>query len=60
MQLLDPAAVTFLLVVVGIAALAAVTLAAVALPATLRITRLDRRARRESIPAYYGRLHFAH
>jgi hypothetical protein len=60
MQLLDPAAVTFLLVVVGIAALAAVTLAAVALPATLRVARLDRRTRRESIPAYYGRLHFAH
>ena len=60
MQLLDPAAVTFLLVAVGLAALAAVTLAAVALPATLRVTRLDRRTRRESIPAYYGRLHFAH
>jgi hypothetical protein len=60
MQLIDPTAVTFLLVVVGIAALAAVVLAAVALPATLRVTRRDRRARRESIPAYYGRLHFAH
>ena len=60
MQLLDPTAVTFLLVVVGIAALASVALAAVALPATLRVTRRDRMARRESIPGYYGRLHFAH
>jgi len=60
MQLLDPTAVTLLLVVVGIAALASVALAAVALPATLRVTRRDRKARRESIPAYYGRLHFAH
>jgi hypothetical protein len=60
MQLIDPTAVTLFLVVVGIAALAAVALAAVALPATLRVTRTDRRARRESIPAYYGRLHFAH
>lgn len=60
MQLIDPTAVTFLLVVVGIAAVAAVALAALALPATLRVTRRDRHARRESIPAYYGRLHFAH
>lgn len=60
MQLIDPIAVTFLLVVVGLAAVAAVALAALALPATLRVTRRDRHARRESIPAYYGRLHFAH
>jgi hypothetical protein len=60
MQLLDPTAVITLLVVVGIAALAAVALAAVALPAALRETRRDRQTRRESIPAYYGRLHFAH
>ena len=60
MQLIDPAAVISLLVVVGIAALAVVALAAVALPATLRTTRNDRQARRESIPTYYGRLHFAH
>ena len=60
MQLLDPTVVIALLVVVGIAALAAVALAAVAVPATLRETRSDRKARRESIPTYYGRLHFAH
>ena len=29
-------------------------------PATLRETRRDRKARHESIPTYYGRLHFAH
>ena len=60
MQLIDPTAAIALLVIVGIAALAAVVLAAVALPATFRVTRVDRKARHESIPAYYGRLHFAH
>ena len=59
MQLIDPTAVVTLLVVVGIAALGALAMAAVALPATLRITRSDRQARHESIPTYYGRLHFA-
>ena len=59
MQLIDPAAAIALMVLVGIAALTAVALAAVALPATLRETRRDRVARRESIPTYYGRLHFA-
>ena len=49
-----------LLVVVGLAALASLVLAAVALPAALRSTRADRVTRHESIPAYYGRLHFAH
>ena len=60
MEILDPTVVIPLLVVVGVAALAAVVLAAVAVPAALRETRLDRRARRETIPTYYGRLHFAH
>ncbi len=59
MQLIDPTLVIGLLVVVGLAAVAAVALAAVALPPTLRSTRRDRRARHESIPSYYGRLHFA-
>ena len=59
MQLIDPTAVVTLLVVVGIAAVVAIALAAVALPAALRVTRTDRQARRESIPTYYGRLHFA-
>ena len=59
MQLIDPTAVVTLLVVVGIAALAALTMAAVVLPSTLRVTRTDRQARHESIPTYYGKLHFA-
>ena len=59
MQLIDPTAVITLLVVVGIAALAALAMAAVALPSTLSVTRKDRQARHESIPTYYGRLHFA-
>lgn len=59
MQLLDPTPVIIFLVVVGLAAVAAIVLAAIALPAVLRDTRTDRRARQESIPAYYGRLHFA-
>ena len=59
MQLIDPTVVIALMVVVGLAAVAATALAAVAVPATLRETRSDRMARRESIPTYYGRLHFA-
>ena len=60
MQLLDPTAVTVLLVIVGIAALAVVGLLALSLVVGMRSTRRDRLARHESIPAYYGRLHFAH
>ncbi|SEB46043.1 hypothetical protein SAMN04489844_0156 [Nocardioides exalbidus] len=60
MQLISASATITLLVVVGIAALAAIAMAAVAVPATLRETRRDRVSRRESIPTYYGRLHFAH
>jgi hypothetical protein len=60
MQIIDPAAAIALMVLVGVAALAAVTLSLVAVPAALRETRGDRIARRESIPTYYGRLHFAH
>jgi hypothetical protein len=59
MQLLDPTAVTVLLVVVSLAALAVVALLATALTVGLRSTRRDRLARHESIPAYYGGLHFA-
>jgi len=59
MQLIDPAAAVALMTLVGVAALAAVVLAAVALPATLRETRTDRQRRHESIRTYYGRLHVA-
>jgi hypothetical protein len=60
MQILDPAAAYTLLVVVVTAALAAVVLLAGAVTVGLRTARRDRIARRESIPTYYGRLHFAH
>jgi hypothetical protein len=60
MQLLDPTAVIALLVVVGLAALVTLGLVAVALPTALRATHEDRVSRRESIPTYYGRMHFAH
>jgi signal transduction histidine kinase len=60
MQLLDPAAAYTLLVVVVAAALAVVVLVAATMTVALRETRRDRVARHESIPTYYGRLHFAH
>jgi hypothetical protein len=60
MQFIDPTAAITLLVLVGVAALAAVAMAVAVLPATLRATRRDRKDRHESVPAYYGRLHFAH
>lgn len=59
MQIIDPTIAIALMTLVGVAALAAVVLALVAVPAALRETRTDRIARRESIPTYYGRLHFA-
>lgn len=60
MQLLDPTVVYSFLALVVVLAVAAIALVATTLPAALRETRTDRIARRESIPAYYGRLHFAH
>ena len=60
MQLLDPTALTVLLVVVGIAALAVVGLLAATLVVGVRSTRRDRLAHHESIPVYYGRLRFVH
>lgn len=59
MQFIDPAAALTFLVIVGIAALAAVAMAVATLPATLAVTRRERLRRHESIPTYYGRLHFA-
>jgi hypothetical protein len=60
MQLIDPTAITTFLVfavsvlVLGlVAGVAGVTVA-------LRETRRDRQQRHETIPTYYGRLHFAH
>lgn len=60
MQLLDPTPVlVFLLAVLGVAAVA-LALVVAALPGALRTTRRDRLTRHETIPTYYGRLHFAH
>ncbi|GAA1923233.1 hypothetical protein [Nocardioides hwasunensis] len=59
MELLSPAAVITLLAIVAVAVLASLVLIAATVPAALRETRRDRQARHESIPAYYGRLHFA-
>lgn len=58
MQLLDPTSVALFVALVSVAALAAGVLAALVLPDELRITRRDRLQRHESIPTYYGRLHF--
>ena len=60
MQIIDPAAAYLLLAVAGLASLAVAVLVVVGLPPALRETRRDRVARHESIPTYYGRLHFAH
>ena len=59
MQLLDTHVVTMLLVLVGLAASVSVALIATVAFRALSITRRDRVARHESIPTYYGRLHFA-
>ena len=60
MQLFASTAVSPYLTFVGVVlVLGLVALLAVA-PLALRETRRDRVARRESIPTYYGRLHFAH
>ncbi|MBD3948082.1 hypothetical protein [Nocardioides ganghwensis] len=60
MQLLASTALAPYLSFVGVVLLVGlVTVLAVA-PVAVREARRDRRARHESIPTYYGRLHFAH
>lgn len=59
MQLIDTHVITTLLVLVGLAATISVALIATVAYRALSITRSDRVARHESIPTYYGRLHFA-
>ena len=60
MQLFDSTAAGLYLAFAGpVIVLGLVVVLAVA-PLALRETRSDRRSRHESIPAYYGRLHFAH
>jgi hypothetical protein len=60
MQLIDSTAVGVYLAFAGLAVTVGFVVLLAVLPLVLRHTRLDRLGRRESIPAYYGRLHFAH
>lgn len=59
MQVLDPTPIAALLTLAGV--VFAVGLAAffAGMTVALQDSRRDRFARRESIPMYYGRLHFA-
>lgn len=60
MQMIDSTAITtFLLFVSGVLLLGLVA-GVTGVTFALRETRRDRQARSETIPAYYGRLHFAH
>lgn len=60
MQLLDSTAAGLYLAFVGTVIVLGLVLVLAVAPVALRETRGDRKARRESIPEYYGRLHFAH
>ena len=60
MQFIDPTLASLLLAGVAVVAVVGGALAVAVLPSTLRVTRGDRMARHESIPTYYGRLHFTH
>lgn len=59
---LFPNALAFwaLISIVGVAAVAGVVLSVVGAVVFVTQNRPERISRRESIPAYYGRLHFAH
>ena len=59
MQLLDSTDAGLYLAFVGTVIVLGLALALAVAPVALRETRTDRKARRESIPTYYGRLHFA-
>jgi hypothetical protein len=59
MQLFDSTAAGLYLAFVGTVIVLGLVLALAVAPVALRETRTDRKARRESIPTYYGRLHFA-
>jgi hypothetical protein len=60
MQLFDLSAPALYLSFAGVALLVGLIATLAVAPVALRETRRDRQARRESIPTYYGRLHFAH
>ena len=59
MQILDSTAAGLYLAFAGTVIVLGLVLALAVAPVALRETRTDRKARRESIPTYYGRLHFA-
>lgn len=59
MPLLDSTAAGLYLAFAGTVIVLGLVLALAVAPVALRETRTDRKARRESIPTYYGRLHFA-
>lgn len=60
MQLFDSTAAGLYLAFAGTVIVLGLVLVLAVAPVALREARSDRKARRESIPAYYGRLHFAH
>lgn len=60
MQVLDPTPIAVLLTLVGVLFAVGLVALFVGLTVVVQESRRDRFARHESIPAYYGRLHFAH
>ena len=60
MQLFDSTAAGLYLAFAGTVIVLGLVVALAVAPVALRESRTDRRSRRESIPTYYGRLHFAH
>ncbi len=59
MQLLDSTAAGLYLAFAGTVIVLGLVLVLAVAPVALRESRSDRKARHESIPTYYGRLHFA-
>ena len=58
MEIVDTTTLTVVFGAVGLALLAGLVVLALALATALPVTRRERLARGESIPTYYGRLHF--
>ena len=60
MQLFDSTAAGLYLAFAGTVIVLGLVVALAVAPVALRESRTDRMSLRESIPTYYGRLHFAH
>ena len=58
--MIDPAPIATFLVFVSAVLLLGLVAAVAGVTVALRETRRDRQQRSETIPTYYGRLHFAH